>query len=43
VGDRVERGEVIGTSGDTGYSTGPHLHVELRHAGVPVDPVRYLP
>jgi murein DD-endopeptidase MepM/ murein hydrolase activator NlpD len=43
VGDRVERGEVIATSGDTGYSTGPHLHFGLHIDGVPVDPLRYLP
>ncbi|MCB9596880.1 MAG: peptidoglycan DD-metalloendopeptidase family protein [Sandaracinaceae bacterium] len=30
VGDTVRRGDVVGYSGTTGYSTGPHLHMELR-------------
>jgi len=42
VGQEVEQGEVIGAAGSTGYSTGPHLHFELRHEGRPVDPLVYL-
>lgn len=38
----VGQGEIIGAAGSTGFSTGPHLHFELRHAGVPVDPLVYL-
>jgi murein DD-endopeptidase MepM/ murein hydrolase activator NlpD len=34
---------VIGRSGNTDYSTGPHLHFELHLDGSPVDPLRYLP
>lgn len=45
VGDRVELGQVIGLSGNTGKSTGPHLHWEVRKSqrwGNTVDPVPYL-
>ena len=42
VGDRVAAGMTIGAVGTTGRSTGPHLHYEVRIAGEPVDPMRYL-
>jgi murein DD-endopeptidase MepM/ murein hydrolase activator NlpD len=42
-GDRVGAGQVIGLSGSTGNSTGPHLHFEVRQGAEPVDPVPYLP
>lgn len=39
----VTRGQQIGLSGSTGFSSGPHLHLEVRSNGVPVDPLGYLP
>ena len=39
---RVKQGTVIGYSGNTGKSTGPHLHWELWINGSPVDPLRYI-
>lgn len=39
VGDVLARGQVLGRVGNTGYSTGPHLHFEYRVSGAPVDPV----
>lgn len=41
-GQRVGAGVTIGQVGTTGRSTGPHLHYEVRIAGEPIDPARYL-
>ena len=43
LGQEVRQGEALGGAGTTGYSTGPHLHFELRFQGRPVDPHIYLP
>lgn len=42
-GQRVARGERIGSVGSSGNSTGSHLHFETRVNGGPVDPLRFLP
>jgi septal ring factor EnvC (AmiA/AmiB activator) len=41
-GDRVEKGEVIATVGDSGSLMGPALHFEVRHHGKPVDPLKWI-
>lgn len=41
-GDRVDRGETIAYSGNSGRSTAPHLHYEVRRSGRAVDPEPYL-
>jgi len=40
--DRVRTGDVIAFTGDSGHSTGPHLHFEVRRNGIPVDPRSFL-
>lgn len=41
-GDKVEKGQVIGRSGDTGRVTGPHLHMSVRWSGEYLDPAKLL-
>ncbi len=41
-GEFVKKGQVVGTLGNTGFSTGPHLHYEVHHQGKRVDPIKYI-
>jgi len=42
-GRYVEIGQQVAVSGNTGISSGPHLHFEIRNGEFPIDPLRYLP
>ena len=42
VGQRVSQGDIIGLSGSTGDSTGPHVHFEMRENDTAFDPIRYI-
>ena len=42
IGQEIERGQVIGSAGNTGLTTGVHLHYEVRYNGMPQDPEKYI-
>lgn len=42
VGDHVDLGGIVGETGSSGRSTGPHLHYEVRRNGDAIDPLRFL-
>ena len=41
-GDVIHKGQMVGLSGNSGQSAGPHLHYEIRYLGKPVNPVEFL-
>ena len=41
-GEQVQKGQVVGLSGNTGRSSGPHLHYTLYYRGQTIDPARYV-
>lgn len=40
---KIGKGQIVGLVGSTGWSTGPHLHFEVRKQGTPQNPIRWLP
>ncbi|QKC97260.1 M23 family metallopeptidase [Mesorhizobium sp. NZP2298] len=42
VGEKLDAGAIVGKTGSSGRSTGPHLHYEVRHNGEAIDPLRFL-
>lgn len=42
VGDIIKKGDLIGYSGNTGLSSGPHLHYEIKYLNMPLDPINFV-
>lgn len=42
LGDAVEKGDLLGKSGSTGYAESPHLHVSIKIEGVSIDPIKFV-
>ncbi|MCR4279482.1 MAG: M23 family metallopeptidase [Candidatus Zambryskibacteria bacterium] len=42
LGQKVDKGEIIGKTGETGYVFGPHLHLTVRIGGISIDPEKFL-
>ena len=42
-GDKIKKGQIVGLSGNTGRTTGPHLHFEVRSSNIVLDPEMFLP
>jgi len=42
LGDEVKKGQIISTVGDSGKSTGPHLHLGMEKNGEPIDPMKFI-
>jgi murein DD-endopeptidase MepM/ murein hydrolase activator NlpD len=42
LGDRIRRGDKVAAVGNTGRSTGPHLHYEVRVNGIPENPRKFI-
>lgn len=42
IGDQIKAGQIIGYTGNTGDSTGPHLHLQVMRDQLPIDPIRYM-
>jgi murein DD-endopeptidase MepM/ murein hydrolase activator NlpD len=42
LGQAVGQGQALGYSGVTGFTTGEHLHFEIRSYGTPVNPAQYI-